>query len=86
MHSESALEFLHSNQPDLVLLSLALPHQGGHKLFHQISLDYTSLNLILLCENESALMDVIGARNVIYKPVITDSVLVTVDRILDNPE
>jgi CheY-like chemotaxis protein len=85
-NSESALEFLHSNKPDVVLLCLAMPHNSGKKLYHQISLNYPSLKLILFCRREASLMDVLGADDVIYKPVSTDSVAVLVNRTLDGLE
>jgi len=78
----NALEFLHNNKPDLVLLNLSMPHQCGRNLFFKINLEYPDLKMILLSDSHSPISHDICQGRVYRKPVDVDSLLVTINRIL----
>lgn len=85
---KKALELIHKNIPDLVLLDVKLPDMDGLDLYKQLISEQISTTVVIMTANGSVGIAVeamkLGAFDFLVKPFIPERLIVTVRNALEN--
>ncbi len=88
---KQAMDMIHSEKPDLILLDLLMPRVDGYAMLDRLKAneDYKDIPVIVVsavvdAKTQKTCLDK-GACDYMPKPVDIDTLLVRVNEILDNP-
>jgi sodium-dependent dicarboxylate transporter 2/3/5 len=78
--SKKAVDLIETTQPDIVILDLSSPNNKA--LYHTIKTAYPDLKMILLAEETTDYAQDMGASFYLKKPIVPDSLMGYVDKVL----
>ncbi len=90
MTAEDALVSFKKNEPDLILLDLALPGMNGFQFLHEVKKLSIHIPVIIITSYSDVASAVkamrLGAYDYITKPFNLDEIVITVDKALDSKQ
>jgi DNA-binding response OmpR family regulator len=91
-NGEDALEMVHKEKPDLILLDVRMPRMSGYEVCKRIKAENNTRNIpVVFLSAKGQEAEVLtgyemGAIDYILKPFAPDHLLERLDHILTNPE
>ena len=91
-NGEDALEMVHKEKPDLILLDVRMPRMSGYEVCKRIKAEINTRNIpVVFLSAKGQEAEVLtgyemGAIDYILKPFAPDHLLERLDHILTNPE